>query len=554
MKVACSICVAVLLGATTFGQSPVGTAFTYQGQLKQAGVPVSGRTDFQFALFDADYGGNPIGPRLYFDGAQGHQPWVSLNGGLFAVQLDFGDVFHGAALWLEITVRYPSQVGQWTMLSPRQPLTAAPYALFSARPWTTNGSSVSYTGHVGIGTATPAWQLAIEDTQSVVQLTSTNSPYGSVLELKNTRPSSNMLGAINFNDTAGTYPGQIAYTTSDDLTFQTAGAERMRIDAAGQVGIGKTPEHTLDVTSAIHGTPVQFECTAPHNSNPAVVGRNTVSDNWGIGVKGIGGSYGVWGEVNPTTGSASHVGVEGIVNDAGYGENIGVEAGARGGANSYGARVIARDGTITNTGVGGYAYGGSTAYGIYGEADGATTNWAGYFAGNVQVTGTLSKGGGSFKIDHSLDPENKYLYHSFVESPDMMNIYNGNVLTDERGYATVTLPEWFEALNRDFRYQLTVIGQFAQAIVAEKIHNNRFLIRTDQPNVEVSWQVTGIRQDPFANANRIPVEEDKRVEERGKYLHPEAWGQPPELGIDYARHERYMHPSAGAGAAPTVAP
>ena len=112
--------------------------------------------------------------------------------------------------------------------------------------------------------------------------------------------------------------------------------------------------------------------------------------------------------------------------------------------------------------------------------------------GNLDVGGTLTKGGGSFKIDHPLDPENKYLYHSFVESPDMMNIYNGNVVTDDSGSATVALPEWFEGLNRDFRYQLTVIGTFAQAIVGEKIRDGRFVIRTDQPNVEVSWQVTSM--------------------------------------------------------------
>ncbi|MBK8270174.1 MAG: hypothetical protein IPK83_18500 [Planctomycetes bacterium] len=135
--------------------------------------------------------------------------------------------------------------------------------------------------------------------------------------------------------------------------------------------------------------------------------------------------------------------------------------------------------------------------------------------GNLTVSGTVSKGGGSFRIDHPLDPENKYLYHSFVESPDMMNIYNGNVVTDEDGRAIIELPDWFEALNSDFRYQLTVIGTFAQAIVAEKIHNGRFLIRTDVPNVEVSWQVTGIRHDPWAAQNRIPVEEWKPVQQRG---------------------------------------
>jgi hypothetical protein len=86
------------------------------------------------------------------------------------------------------------------------------------------------------------------------------------------------------------------------------------------------------------------------------------------------------------------------------------------------------------------------------------------FNENVSIGGSLSKGSGSFRIDHPLDPANKYLYHSFVESPDMMNVYNGNVVTDKNGRATVALPDYFEALNRDFRYQLTVVGQFAQAI------------------------------------------------------------------------------------------
>ena len=126
--------------------------------------------------------------------------------------------------------------------------------------------------------------------------------------------------------------------------------------------------------------------------------------------------------------------------------------------------------------------------------------------GNLVVTGTVSKGGGSFRIDHPLDPENKYLYHSFVESPDMMNVYNGNIDDRRTGEAIVTLPDYFDALNRDFRYQLTVIGQFAQAIVGEEIKGNSFDIRTDKPGVKVSWQVTGIRKDKFANENRIQVE------------------------------------------------
>jgi hypothetical protein len=156
--------------------------------------------------------------------------------------------------------------------------------------------------------------------------------------------------------------------------------------------------------------------------------------------------------------------------------------------------------------------------------------------GNLNVLGNLSKGGGSFKIDHPLDPANKYLYHSFVESPDMMDIYNGNVVTDTRGVATVVLPDYFGALNRDFRYQLTVIGQFAQAIVARKIDNNHFVIRTSKPEVEVSWQVTGIRQDAYANAHRIPVEEAKPPQEQGRYLHPELFGASAEQAIGVRPH------------------
>jgi hypothetical protein len=153
--------------------------------------------------------------------------------------------------------------------------------------------------------------------------------------------------------------------------------------------------------------------------------------------------------------------------------------------------------------------------------------------GNVVVNGNLSKGGGSFKIDHPLDPANKYLYHSFVESPDMMNIYNGNITTDANGKAIVKLPDYFEALNMEFRYQLTVMGSFAQAIISKKVNGNQFEIATNNPNVEVSWQVTGVRHDAYANQNRIPNTVDKAAEDKGKYLHPKAFNLPISKAINY---------------------
>ena len=118
--------------------------------------------------------------------------------------------------------------------------------------------------------------------------------------------------------------------------------------------------------------------------------------------------------------------------------------------------------------------------------------------------------------------------HSFVESPDMKNIYDGVAVLDERGEATVVLPDWFEALNGDFRYQLTPIGAFMQLYVADEIADNRFKIAGGLPGKKVSWMVTGIRHDAFAEANRIKVEEFKADSDVGSYLHPQAFGTSPE--------------------------
>lgn len=158
--------------------------------------------------------------------------------------------------------------------------------------------------------------------------------------------------------------------------------------------------------------------------------------------------------------------------------------------------------------------------------------------GRVQFSGELVKPGGAFRIDHPLDPANKYLSHSFVESPDMANLYAGVAETDDQGEATVVLPDYFEALNREFRYQLTPIGSLAQAAVTSEIKDNRFTVRTDQPGIKVSWQVTGVRQDAWAEAHRICVEVDKPEGERNHYLHPAEHGQPESAGIANLREGR----------------
>lgn len=196
-------------------------------------------------------------------------------------------------------------------------------------------------------------------------------------------------------------------------------------------------------------------------------------------------------------------------------------------------------GAGSNTGVLGYATGNTDAnYSIYGISDNlVATDFAGYFDGDVTITGdlnivgNLSKGGGTFKIDHPLDPENKYLVHSFVESPEMMNVYSGNAITGADSKTIVEMPDYFEAANKDFRYQLTVIGSFAQAIVFEEISNNQFVIATDQPNVKVSWQITAVRADPYAEQYRIvPVVEK---DDKGTYIHPEVYNASEDKSENY---------------------
>ena len=106
------------------------------------------------------------------------------------------------------------------------------------------------------------------------------------------------------------------------------------------------------------------------------------------------------------------------------------------------------------------------------------------------------------------------------------------------GDATVQLPGYFEILNQEFRYQLTCIGQFAQAIVAEEIQHNSFKIKTDKPNVKVSWQVTGIRHDPWAEKNRLVPELEKSGNEKGLYLNPELYGKSENLQMHKPKHQQ----------------
>ena len=278
---------------------------------------------------------------------------------------------------------------------------------------------------------------------------------------------------------------------------------------------------------------------------PAPVGvAGTTNAPSGYGVYGVaqptntsGNAYGVYGQSN--SGDAVHglctgvncSGVAGVINSNGTGQTEGI-AGVNNSTSGLSNGVYGH--TASPGGVAGLFENIAGGLILLGRVNPSTNlftvdgSGSGFFANNLQVNGTLTVSGnlikpsGSFKIDDPIDPANKYLSHSFVESPDMMNIYNGIVRLDAQGEAWVVLPDYFEALNRDFRYQLTSIGlPQPRLYIATEVKGNRFRIAGGRANAKVSWQVTGIRHDAWADAHRIPDEEDKPADLRGTYMHPE---------------------------------
>ena len=355
----------------------------------------------------------------------------------------------------------------------------------SPQPWQVNGTSIFYNaGNAGIGTATPETKLHVKGT-AWFQGDNTPLPVGAGKGI-----------AIGFLGEQGYIFGfDYGGFLPRNLLLQNPG---------GNVGIGPL-------------SPTYGRLPVEGGNSTAVYGKSTA----GYGLTGHSSSTtGVYGTSNSGYGvegqSNTHIGV--------YGQSFAPLSGGVLGIAPY----IGVQGSVTGSDANRQA--------VRGDNGGSATGYAGLFYGNTWVAGTLTKNAGSFKIDHPLDPENKYLSHSFVESPDMMNIYNGNAITDDKGYAEVVLPDWFGALNKDFRYQLTVLDDqdstdFVQAKIVKKVQENKFTFRTSRPGVEVSWQVTGVRQDAWANSHRIVVEEDKLGGEKGKYVNPDVFGQPPEKGL-----------------------
>ncbi len=509
--------------AAPASQAALGTSFTYQGFLTTSGSPATGQFDFRFRMYSAATGGGQVGSEKLFDNVQ-------VRKGVFTVQLNYGPdgidstVFFGDARWIEVAVRPGSSGGSYTVLSPRQELTATPYA-FSLYPDANVTGSVPG-GNAVFGTNTAAggesYGLRGDSASTSGRGVSgqATAASGTTYGLYGQSASPNGYGVYGIHAaSSGTTPGVAGISNS---TAANAFA------VVGQVNPASVGGYSTGVRGISKGT---------GGSGIGVWGSQDGS-GWGVYGTAVAG-YGVIGMTTSTSAGRGVYG-QGFTGVYGVGTR-GVDGrSSAGGVNSFG--VYGESTADRGTGVYGKANTGPDAFGVWGVS---SSGYAAWFEGKVRVTGNLQKGGGSFIIDHPLDPENKYLYHSFVESPDMMNIYNGNVILDSKGEAWVDLPDWFGALNRDFRYQLTAIGAPGPNLyIAAPVQNNRFQIAGGQPGAQVSWQVTGIRQDPYANRHRIPVEEDKPASEQGTYLHPDAYDQPASKGVNYQRMQQAEQRSA----------
>lgn len=540
LLISAAMCAAPVFLTNALAVTPQGTSFTYQGRLTDSGAPANGTYDIQVLLFDAAAGGSQVGSTITLND-------IVISNGVFSASLDFGAQFSGNARWIELRVRPGASVGAYTTISPRTLLDSTPYAQALRLPVSetigANGSLVSFTNTnsagSGFGTKSSAMSLTLTapsgnyppfffgpvfsaDTSTgngMFALTSADGAYAFYAI------SSGVGGRAIVANNTGT-SGQVATMSVTDAT-NTSNALEVSTAGTGRAGWFNNTNSAATLPTVYAKNIAQGDSQPNSSQDNGIAIKGESTGGFGIGVFGKGVTAGVYGYSGATGGA----GVYGATGGAGGS----VSTGVRGDGNGAGT-----------SGVAGFCNFGN---GIYGQSSGGSGK-AGFFSGDVQITGNLSKGSGSFQIDHPLDPANKYLYHSFVEAPNMMNMYDGIVKLNEQGEATVQLPGYFEALNIDYRYQLTCVGGSAPVYIAEEVSHNQFKIAGGKPGMKVSWLVTGTRNDPYAQYHRIVPEVEKKAEDKGLYLHPKEYGQPVEkqLGIPASLHDEAIRQMKAAGA------
>jgi hypothetical protein len=504
-------------------QAGAPSVVSYQGQVTVAGIAPTGTGYFKFAVVDQPActtgywmnDGSPVACTAPTDAVS-----LAVSNGLFNVLL--GDtsvtnmtalpesVFSGTTRYLRVWFSSTGSAGPFVHLTPDRRIAAVPYALQATNADYLDGQDSS-TFAMATHNHDDAYVNVAGDNMSGTLAVDTLS--GDGISSRTTSAASTAAAVEATNDGGG-FGLKAVSVNSDGIYAESAYATA--IYALG------------DRSDAVWG-----RTSATTNGHAGVVGEAFSPTAVGYGIRGVcnssntscyagyfeGGVY-VAGTLNINIPAAGSHGVSAVIHSTASGA----------------AAVEAKN---LGTGKGLYAYSvNSNAI----EAEGANrgiqakgTNYAGYFIGDVYVSGNLTAGGTKpFRIDHPLDPANKYLYHFAVESPEVRNLYQGNAVLDAAGEAVVALPDYFDALNaEEFNYQLTCIGGFAPVYIAEKVSGNQFKIAGGVSGLEVSWQVTAIRNDPYLRDHPVQAEVSKDADAKGTYQYPEGYGQPETAGVDY---------------------
>jgi hypothetical protein len=486
---------------------PLTTSFTFQGDLKSSGSPATGLYDARFRLYDAATGGTQLGPTLCSDN-------LSLTNGVFTTQLDFGAQFTGQQRFLEVDIRQDTGLNcsnstGFTTLTPRQPLTAAPNAIYSlSAAAATNATQLNgqpssfYTNATNLSGALPSTGLAGAYT-STLNLSNTSNlftgsfsgsganltgiPYAALtgaptpVLLQASSPGSVQSGNLNVNgtgrfgalqaanginprtnatvgdllNTGGALPMGLTTEVGSgqllnlDLNFRATGTNPSRGAAVrldSRSGIPAIQFITRPAGSVVENTVMDISETGQVNINARAADALTVTNPIGRGLRI---TTSVDSPIATTTATANGIfsDITGTTtqNTALWGHHTSPV--------NLNWALFARTESVAGRGVEGYAGAatGST-YAVLGTC--ASPSGFGVFSsGNTGASGTKS-----FRIDHPDDPANKYLLHYSSESPEVINFYRGTITLNEQGEAEVPLPSYFAKINKDPSYQLTAVG------------------------------------------------------------------------------------------------
>lgn len=550
-------------GPVTQSQPPV---LNYQGYLAGSDAqPFDGTADMAFSIYNGLSGGEPVW------GPEQHDK-VRVVKGFFSIQLGSltpfaSEVMGEGQRFLEISINGHT-------MQPRSPLTGLGQA--AAVPAGAAGihnaaARVDPHNHLG---ETWSSTTVTNGLTTLLNVNNQGAVYGRITTALNAGTGNTFGGYFTGGGTGlgakyGLYCSAQAPSGSGAIAYGVHGSGSHNGSGLAYGGYFLTPRVGTGKKYGVHGSAYGLD-----GSNNDVVGSYGTGDHSGNGVAyggcfkaggtGKGIKYGSYGEsISPVGSGNASYGAYGTVThlgtgpayggrfyaaSAGTGQKCGVigQAFAPASSNTY---AYGSYGSTEHSGSGDafggffYAYGTGSGkkYGVYSIASGSGTRYAGYFAGDVAVTGTLSKGAGSFLIDHPLDPRNKTLRHNFVESPENLCLYRGKAVLGPDGSALVTMPDYFRALTKEEEatVTLTAVGkpfemgyEWSEGFTGFTVYG--------MPGRAVSYIVLADRDDPVIRKLRRPVEELKGGVnyERGRLLYPDAYGFPREMGVDYEVHNK----------------